>query len=208
MQRRFIRGRIARTGLRRAQGNGTQPDFPRSRRNTMGTTGLVHEAWLRIVGPGWPDIESRRHFFGIAAEAMRRIMIERARSAGRQKRGNHATRITLQEYHGQETRNDSIDLVALDQALSELEAGDSGMSQVVKLRYFCGLTAEEVAEVLEISPRTVDRKMEGRPGLDAGASWLRGRADRVGLLQIVHEEIGALKRVCRMGCQDAYGDLT
>ncbi len=136
---------------------------------TMGTTGLVHEAWLRLTGGGWPDFENRRHFFSAAAEAMRRIMIERARAAGRQKRGGGATRITLQESHDTKPGDGNVNLMALDQALNELEAKDSDMSQVVKLRYFCGLSIEEVAEIQHVSSRTVDRKWQ------AARAWMKVR---------------------------------
>ncbi len=136
---------------------------------TMGATGLVHEAWLRLTGGGWPDFENRRHFFSAAAEAMRRIMIERARAAGRQKRGGGATRITLQESYGDEADSGIVDLLALDQALDELDAKDAEMSQVVKLRYFCGLSVEEVADIEQVSARTVDRRWR------AARAWMKVR---------------------------------
>ncbi len=122
---------------------------------TMGATGLVHEAWLRVACGSGADFLNRRHFFAAAAEAMRRILIERARARGRLKRGQHATRITLDEGHGQ--CSDNVELLALDLALDELEGKDLQMAAVVKLRYFCGLSVPEVAGLLEVSPRTVDR---------------------------------------------------
>ena len=122
---------------------------------TMGATGLVHEAWLRVSTGSRADFQNRKHFFAAAAEAMRRILIERARALGRQKRGQRATRITLDDAHGQHT--DGIELLALDLALDELEKNDRQMAAVVKLRYFCGLGVAAVAELLEVSPRPVDR---------------------------------------------------
>lgn len=136
---------------------------------TMGATGLVHEAWLRLTGSGWPDFENRRHFFSAAAEAMRRILIERARAAGRKKRGGRATRITLQEGQLAESADGGVDLMALDQALEELQSRDADMSQVVKLRYFCGLNIEEVADILQVSVRTVDRRWQ------AARAWMKVR---------------------------------
>ncbi len=126
---------------------------------TMGATGLVHEAWLRL-GAETEQFENRRHFFGAAAEAMRRILIERARAAARQKRGAGALRITLQDHHVSGADAD-VDLLALDQVLSKLEQRDGAMANVVKLRYFAGLTVNEVAEVLDVGPRTVDRLWQG-----------------------------------------------
>ena len=135
---------------------------------TMGATGLVHEAWLRLGGKDLPGFDNRRHFFTAAAEAMRRILIERARAAKRLKRGGGATRITLQDGHNAEPGVD-VDLLALDHALDDLEDRDQCMAQVVKLRYFCGLTNGETAEVLTLSPRTVDRKWT------AARAWMKIR---------------------------------
>ena len=133
---------------------------------TMGATGLLHEAWMRLCGDATPGFENRRHFFAAAAEAMRRILIERARAAHRLKRGAGATRITLRE-EGMAETPPGVDLLALDQALARLEERDERMAQVVKLRYFGGLSVSEVATALDTSPRTIDRDWQ------AARAWLQ-----------------------------------
>lgn len=135
---------------------------------TMGATGLVHEAWLRLGGEDLPEFENRRHFFAAAAEVMRRILIERARAAKRDKRGAGATRITLQDGHHSDPGLD-VDLLGLDLALRDLEALDQEMAQIVKLRYFCGLTVAETAELLSLSPRTINRTWT------AARAWMKVR---------------------------------
>ena len=127
---------------------------------TLQPTALVHEAFLRLVGDkdvGWAN---RRYFFGAAAEAMRRILIERAREKARLKRGAQAQRVTFDENRAPEGLGENVDLLALDQALSRLEERDARMSDVVKLRYFAGLTIDEIAAALDIAPRSVSRLWE------------------------------------------------
>jgi RNA polymerase sigma factor (TIGR02999 family) len=123
---------------------------------TLQPTALVHEAWLRLVRSPNQSWNSRGHFFTAAAEAMRRILIERARRYGRHKRGDNPQRVEL-------TENAAVQMprpeewVALDQALDRLEAHDAQMANVVKLRFFAGFTSEEIASVLGTSPRSFDR---------------------------------------------------
>ena len=127
---------------------------------TLQATALVHDAYLRLVDVKqalhW---DSRGHFFSAAAEAMRRILIEQARNKNRQKRGGGAARISLEAAAtltmGDEAEGD--DLLALDSALTQLEAEAPEKAQVVKLRYFAGLTLEQTAASLGISPATVKR---------------------------------------------------
>lgn len=123
---------------------------------TLQATALVHEAYLRLVGdedPGWAN---RGHFFAAAAEAMRRILIERARRYARQRHGGGQRRVTLGDsVAGQEA--DLAEILEIDQALEELEAQDELMAQVVKLRYFAGLTVAETASALGTSPRSINR---------------------------------------------------
>lgn len=127
---------------------------------TLQTTALVHEAYLRLVRPGesetTPTWKSKGHFFAAAAEAMRRVLIDNARRKNRLKRqpgkDHHpADRIEVANATPQ------LDLLALDVALSELETHDDLKATVVKLRYFAGLTIEETAAALDISPATVKR---------------------------------------------------
>jgi len=132
---------------------------------TLQPTALVHEAYLRLVGDGarW---ESRAHFYGAAAQAMRRIMVERARRVGRLKRGGNAERLTLDD-DAVAVVPRSVELLALDEALDRLAARDRAMADVVMLRYFAGLTVTETAEAVGTSERTVHRQWT------AARAWLR-----------------------------------
>jgi RNA polymerase sigma factor (TIGR02999 family) len=129
---------------------------------TLQATALVHEAYLRLVAGGDGSVRRQRnfadsrHFFAVAAEAMRRILIEQARCKGRQKRGGGLDRAALDEAQvaAPEPRHD---LLALDEALDRLAAADAQAAELVKLRYFVGLSLAEAAEILNISPRSADR---------------------------------------------------
>jgi RNA polymerase sigma factor (TIGR02999 family) len=125
---------------------------------TLQATALVHEAYLRLVGEEAtsPEWEGRRHFFGAAAEAMRRILVEAARRKGRVKHGGELERREWDEslVAACEPRED---LVALDEALVRLAEHDPDGARLVELRYFAGLTLPEAAEVLGVSARTADR---------------------------------------------------
>ncbi len=124
---------------------------------TLDATGLVHEAYLRLIGP--LDREPRKwngrsHFFLAAAESMRRILIDIARRKQTQKRGGDLQRQELENVAGPESDDE---LIALDEALQKLASRDPAKAKLVELRYFAGLTGEEAAEVLGISPATADR---------------------------------------------------
>ena len=127
--------------------------------HTLQATALVHEAFLRLVGNGRDQWDNRGHFFAAAAEAMRRILVERARKYSRQKHGGGKRRVDLDPDRRARSRDDaySDDLLALDQALSKFETMEPTRSTVVKLRYFAGLTIDQTAEVLGISPATANR---------------------------------------------------
>jgi RNA polymerase sigma factor (TIGR02999 family) len=127
---------------------------------TLQPTALVHEVYLRLLADGQPAWESRGHFFAAAAEAMRRILVERARARRRLKRGGDARRTTLHE-DAAVVEPEPEELLALDRALDELEERDTTMAVVVKLRYFAGLTVEETASSLDLSPRSVNRLWTG-----------------------------------------------
>jgi RNA polymerase sigma factor (TIGR02999 family) len=127
---------------------------------TLQATALVHEAYMRLVGPPAaagqplaPSFSSRRHFFAAAAEAMRRILIDNARTRGSLKHGGKLRRQTLDDVPADEAA-DIDELLALDDALSKLVTEDPVAAQLVNLRYFAGLTMDQAAETLEISPRT------------------------------------------------------
>jgi len=123
---------------------------------TLQPTALVHEVYLRLVGDENRDWKSRGYFFAACAEAMRRILVERARSKGRLKRGGDRERIDL-DHAEPVVMPDSIDLIALDEALDKLAAQDETKAKLVKLRYFTGLTLEDAARALDISRATADR---------------------------------------------------
>jgi RNA polymerase sigma factor (TIGR02999 family) len=124
--------------------------------HTLQATALVNEAYLRLVDVNRIRWQSRAHFLAVAAQMMRRILVEFARHRHRQKRGGDAVRIAIDDVE-EMPQAKAADLVALNDALSTLAGIDPRMSQVVELRFFGGLTAEETAEVLKISPETVLR---------------------------------------------------
>src|SRR5262245_61539207 len=123
---------------------------------TLQATALVHEAYLRLadVGTPWKD---RQHFIGIAARAMRQILVDRARARGAQKRWGGMNRVSLTESLVHADAEDAM-LPALDEALSRLERIDPEQARIVELRYFVGLGIEETAEALHISPATLKRR--------------------------------------------------
>lgn len=123
---------------------------------TLQATALVHEAWLRLAGSGEQRWESRRHFFAAAAESMRRILVEKARRRLRVRHGGGLERVDLDEVEIPGGVREE-QLVAVDEALAALEREDPKKAEVVKLRYFVGLTHREIAEVLNLSEATVER---------------------------------------------------
>jgi RNA polymerase sigma-70 factor (ECF subfamily) len=124
--------------------------------DTLQTTALVNEAYLRLVDYERMAPRDRAHFLAIAAQAMRRILIERARSRHSAKRGSGGQKVSLDEAADVSDER-AADVLALDEALTQLAALDSRKSQIVELKYFGGLTIEETAEVLEVSAPTVER---------------------------------------------------
>ena len=124
--------------------------------HTLQATALVNEAYLRLINVNRVEWRNRTHFLALAAEMMRRILIESARSRHRQKRGGGAIRVSIDEL-GELPEPQGCNLVALSDALSELAMFDARMSQVVELRFFGGLSVEETADVLNVSPETVTR---------------------------------------------------
>jgi len=124
---------------------------------TLQPTDLVHEAYLRLVGDQNIQWDGRGHFFGAAAMAMRRILVERARRRQRVKHGGALVRQAMLEEPGSVDPS-STDLIALDEALHMLEQKDERMYRMVMLRYFAGLGVEDTASVLDISTRTVKRE--------------------------------------------------
>jgi RNA polymerase sigma factor (TIGR02999 family) len=124
---------------------------------TLQPTALVHEAYLRLVGEeDRSQWQNRGHFFGAAAQAMRRILVERARHRGRIKHGGGAQRVEFDDEHmGNAINPETTDLVGLDEALNKLQTINPRRAEVVLLRYFAGLSVEETARAMQLSPTTV-----------------------------------------------------
>ena len=124
--------------------------------HTFQTTELIHEAYLKLARSGENSWQNRAHFFGVAAQAMRHILVDYARSKHSRKRGGWQERVTLDERFAAAPPN-SDEILLLDDAMRQLAALDERKCRVVELKYFGGLTTEEIAEVLKISPETVKR---------------------------------------------------
>jgi RNA polymerase sigma factor (TIGR02999 family) len=125
--------------------------------HTLQSTALVHEAWLRLIDQNHVHWQNRAQFFGIAAEMIRRILIDHARNRRAAKRGDGAIKLSLDDALATPDRRD-FDLVALDDALGDLSKLDPKQGKLVELRFFAGLSIEESAEVLGVSPATVKRE--------------------------------------------------
>ncbi len=124
---------------------------------TLQPTALVHEAWLQLVGAGERSWQNRAHFFGAAADAMRRILIDKARRKARIKHGGGQSRLDIQDLDLAETTPDD-NVLLINEALQQLEQEDPEQARVVVLKFFGGLTNLEVAETLGVGERTVDRQ--------------------------------------------------
>ncbi|MCB9853072.1 MAG: sigma-70 family RNA polymerase sigma factor [Phycisphaerales bacterium] len=124
--------------------------------HTLQPTALVHEAYLRLLGGQGTTWNDRGHFFGAAALAMRRILVEQARKRGRIKHGGELQRVSLDDVADGNTRDD-VDFVVLDEALRRMEKEDERMARVVMLRFFAGLSVSDTADVMGVSPMTVKR---------------------------------------------------
>ncbi len=134
--------------------------------HTLQTTALVNEAYLKLFDKNDLNYQDRNHFFAIAANAMRRILVDHARARKRDKRGGKEENLPLDEVRGISANQKSVDLVALDDALNELAKFDERQAKVVELKYFGGMTNEETAEALGISNVTVRRDW------DIAKAWL------------------------------------
>jgi len=137
--------------------------------HTLQTTALVHEAYLRLIEQRSVDWQNRAHFFGLAANMMRRILVNYAVSQNRLKRGGKDENLPLEEALCVAVEESDVDLLALDRALTELTGLDERQARIVELRYFGDLTIEETAEVLSISTATVKRDW------NMAKAWLRSK---------------------------------
>ncbi len=143
------------TELRRIAGRYVR----RERVKSVQATDLVHEAYLRLLNDKTAAFNDRTHFMAIAAIAMRRLLVERARARGASKRGGGQVRVTLNDavLGGQGAETSAVDLVALDAALERLAEVDPQQARIVELRYFGGLSVDETAEAMSLSPATIKR---------------------------------------------------
>jgi RNA polymerase sigma factor (TIGR02999 family) len=137
------------------------------------TTDLIHEAYLRLIDQQQVEWQNRLHFFGIAAQIMRRILVDHARSRQAAKRGGSAIRLPLEEALVALPGKD-LDFVALDEALNRLAEMDPQQGQIVELRFFSGLSVEETGKVLDVSERTVKRDW------NVAKAWLRRELSKGG----------------------------
>jgi RNA polymerase sigma factor (TIGR02999 family) len=139
--------------------------------DTMQTTALVHEAYVKLIPSEHMSWESRAHFFAVAARAMRQVLVDAARRSTAQKRGGGEMLVSLDErVHPQPARSEEV--IALDEALERLAALDARWVRIVEHRFFAGLTAEETAAVLGVSLRTVEREWR------AARAWLAAEVGR------------------------------
>jgi RNA polymerase sigma factor (TIGR02999 family) len=140
--------------------------------HTLQPTALINEAYLRLVDKNSITWENRAHFFGIAANVMRRILVDHARGHQAAKRGGSAIKLPLDEAIHGSPKQERMDVIALDAALTRLAKMDPEQSRLVELRYFAGLNIEATAEIMGISPATVKRKWT------VSRAWLRREISR------------------------------
>jgi RNA polymerase sigma-70 factor (ECF subfamily) len=143
--------------------------------HTLQPTALVHEAYLRLVGQDRADWQNRAQFMGVAAQLMRRILVDYARERLAAKRGGGAVRVDDEQFDAGAGPGQSEELLAVDEAVERLTELDPQQARVVEMRYFGGLSVEETAEALGISPRTVKRDWA------MAKAWLRGELSAKGL---------------------------
>ncbi len=123
--------------------------------HTLQATALINEAYLKLIDQREVNWQNRAHFFGIAAQAMRRVLVDHARSRHRNKRGGDAEDLPLEAAEFKVSKEGSVDLIALDEALTRLAVLDERQSKIVELRFFSGMSVAETAEALSVSPATV-----------------------------------------------------
>jgi RNA polymerase sigma factor (TIGR02999 family) len=153
--------KLARSYLRRER-----PD------HTLQATALVNEAYLRLIDQKQVQWNNRAHFFGIAAQMMRRVLVDYARGRNAEKRGSGETPVVLDEALEVAANAHNVDVVAVDEALAVLAKLDERQARIVELRFFAGLGIEETAEVVGLSPATVKREWA------AARAWLRRELER------------------------------
>jgi len=154
--------------LRRIARNQLKNERPE---HTLQSAALVHEAYFRLVGQDFPDVESRTHFFAIASQLMRQILVDYARHHRAAKRGGSICKLSLEDSMAPQ-RGEDVDVVALDDALKTLAKLDPRQSRVVELRFFAGLSLQEISDAMEIAPAPVQRDWT------AARAWLHREISR------------------------------
>ncbi len=140
--------------------------------HSMQTTGLVHEAYLKLVDQRSVNWQNRAHFYGIAAQAMKRILVDHAKARHREKRGGVAENLPLDEARFAVSNEKSVDLVELDEALTRLANLDARQARLVELKFFAGMSIDEIAEILQISPATIKREW------NSAKAWLHSEISK------------------------------
>jgi len=141
---------------------------------TLQTTALVHEAWLRLADQTRVDWQDRTHFYCVVAQMMRRVLVDHARARLADKRGAGATKVSLEWVEIEPTPQKLEEILAVDEVLSRLGEFDQQQARIAEMRYFVGMTVDEAATALGLSPRTVDREWA------LASAWLRAELSRKG----------------------------
>ncbi len=141
---------------------------------TLQTTALVHEAWLRLADQTQVDWQDRTHFYRVAAQMMRRVLVDHARARLADKRGAGATKVSLEWVAIEPTPQKLEEILAVDEVLSRLSEFDQQQARIAEMRYFAGMTVDETATALGLSSRTVDREWA------LASAWLRAELSRKG----------------------------
>ncbi len=142
--------------------------------HTLQTTALIHEAWLRLADQTRVDWRDRTHFYGVAAQMMRRVLVDHARARLADKRGAGAAELSLDWIEIESTPQKLEEILAVDEVLSRLRVFDQQQARIVEMRYFAGMTVGETAVALGLSSRTVDREWA------LASAWLRAELSRKG----------------------------
>ena len=142
--------------------------------HSLQTTALVHEAWLRLADQTRVDWRDRTHFYGVVAQMMRRVLVDHARARLAGKRGEGATKVSLEWVKFEPTPQKLEEILAVDEVLSRLSEFDRQQARIAEMRYFTGMTVDETATALGLSSRTVDREWA------LASAWLRAELSRKG----------------------------
>ena len=140
--------------------------------HTLQATALIHEAYLKLIDQRDVNWQNRAHFFGVAAQVMKRILVDYAKARHREKRGGEAENLPLDEARFVISDGKSVDLIALDEALTRFAEFDPQQAKIVELKYFAGMKIEEIGEALRLSPATVKREW------NSAKAWLHSEISK------------------------------